>query len=173
MYRIAIINQFKSLVEPLTLSNETFELCLALSSGLLGWLSPCLPVWLSECLTVNPGSAFHAPCGTFVCTMPCWLPNIGQWMSNWMIADSWRQQAISIYQLRSQQQNSQIPQILDICLCLLITQQLISALATWLCWGWWDRRRGSSACSPQLNEQKCIFLSANCIYEKTNSAVRV
>lgn len=54
MYRIAIINQFKSPVEPLTLSNETFELCLALSSGLsasLPSLSLPFSLSLSACLS--------------------------------------------------------------------------------------------------------------------------
>lgn len=92
MYRIAIINQFKSLVEPLTLSNETFELCLALSSGL------CLTVFQSDCRTVNPGSAFHAPCGTFVCTMPCLIAK--HWPMNEQLNDC-RQLAPTSYQYLS------------------------------------------------------------------------
>lgn len=80
MYRIAIINQFKSPVEPLTLSNETFELCLALSSGLSLCLSRCLSVLLSilgrlSTLRVAPLLAQCLPdCQT-----------LGQWMNKWRL----------------------------------------------------------------------------------------
>lgn len=92
MYRIAIINQFKSPVEPLTLSNETFELCLALSSGLsasLPSLSPhSLSLSFSVCLSVLL-SILGRLCTLRVAPLlaQC-LPDcqtLGQWMNKWRL----------------------------------------------------------------------------------------